>query len=305
MKGEKKMGPNDQEEKIELSPAGERQISEYSSLRLVLRKLRRQPIALIGVFMVIVATFLALFAPILAPYDPQKIDLANRMIPPNSKHWLGTDQMGRDLLSRVLYGFRISLQVGLGTAALSGCIGLVIGLISGYFGGIIDEILMRITDIILVIPSFFLYIVAAAMFEARGIGLIILIMGSIMWTMFARIVRSEVLSLKERVYVEAARMMGASNIRILFRHILPNSLASIIVVLVLRSGQAILIEAGLSFLGLSDPSAITLGSMLAIAHATLRVAWWITTFPGLAIFWIVIGLNLMADGLRDALDVRL
>jgi len=283
----------------------EQKIKEVTSFGIVLRKLKRQPISIIGIFMVLVATFFAIFAYTLAPHDPFEIDLSKRMLPPSSEHWLGTDQMGRDLVSRILVGFRTSLTVGLATAALSGGIGLIVGLISGYFGGIIDETLMRITDTILVIPSFFLYIVAAAMFEVRGIEIIILIMGCVMWTVFARIVRSEVLSLKERTYVEAARSMGASNFRILFRHILPNALASIIVVIVLRAGQAILIEASLSFLGLSDPTACTLGSMLAIAHATLRAAWWITTFPGLAIAWIILGLNLLADGLRDALDVRL
>ena len=268
--------------------------------------------ALIGMLILLVVTFIAIFGPWLAPFDPNRQNLLMRLSEPGMPgqgdltYWLGSDQLGRDVLSRLLYGARVSLLVGVAAIVVGGTIGTVAGLVSGYFGGWIDDVIMRLGDIQLAFP----FILLAIMFlVVLGPGLvnIILVLGIGQWITYARIVRAQTLSLREKEYVEAARAMGDSTFSILFRTILPNIIAPLTVIASFNVAGVILSEAALSFLGLGVPPDVpTWGSMLSESRDhLLSNKWWMAVFPGLAIVLTVLAFNIIGDWLRDFLDPRL
>ncbi len=248
--------------------------------------------------------FLVLGAAFLAPWvsrtNPQAIHLEKALVPPGPEHLMGTDQLGRDVFARMLYGARISLLVGFIAVGLSTLVGLVIGAISGYFGGKVDSAIMRLVDIMLCFPALFLILAAVAFLEPNLTNIMVII-GLTGWMGVARLVRAEVLSLKERDFIQAARGIGASPARIIFRHLLPNAMGPIIVSATLGVGSAILIESALSFLGLGvQPPTPSWGNILAEGKATLGVAPWLLIIPGLAICWVVLGFHLLAEGMRKS-----
>lgn len=273
---------------------------------MVWRRLRRDWFALVGLLFVILAILSAIFAPFLAPYDPYRVSSTTRLLPPGTPgHVLGTDDIGRDILSRLFWGGRISLWVAFFPVLISGVIGLILGLISGYHRGVIDQVLMRVLDIVLAFPSILLAIGIAA---ALGPGLRNVIMAVVVVSIpvFCRLVRSLTLSVREREYVEAARCLGASQARVIVLHVLPNVLPSVIVYSTLETGRVVIFAAGLSFLGLGvQPPAADWGAMLAAGRQVLAVAPHVATVPGVLIFLVTLGFNLFGDGLRDALDPRL
>ncbi len=247
----------------------------------------------------------ALLAPWLAPYDPSLQVLQDRLLPPCAHHWLGTDQYGRDVLSRLIYGSRISLEVGFVAVSIYVFIGTTVGSLAGYYGGWVDGLLMRLVDIVLCIPTLFL-IMMVITFVGPSIFNIMVVIGLTSWTDVARLVRGEILSLKEREFIQAARVIGMSDTRIILRHLLPNALGPILVVATLGVGGAILVESVLSYMGLGvQPPTPSWGNMLEEGKEHLVDAWWLITFPGLAIFLTVLGYNLLGEGLRDYLDPRL
>ncbi len=276
-----------------------------SNLARAIQVFRRRKIALVG--LIIIATFvlIAILADALVPFDPTAVNLGERFIQPGVKHWFGTDNLGRDILSRVIAGSRISLQVGILTVTLAMLIGVPAGLIAGYLRGMVDSVVMRLVDIFLAFP---VIILAIAIVAVRGPGLynVMIALVFVYWTTYARVTRGVTLVLREEDYVLAARSMGASSLRIMFRHILPNAISPILVIASLGLGNAILAEAALSFLGLGiQPPQASWGSMLNFGMQFLRDAPHISIFPGTAIFITVLGFNLLGDGLRDALDPRL
>ena len=252
---------------------------------------------------------LALVSPLLSPYDPYQIPEgleSMSLLSPRPGHWLGTDLLGRDLLSRILYGARVSLLVGLVVELLVTPIGVTIGLFAGYFGGRIDIVLMRITDSVMAFPGLVLAIALTAVLEKPGLFSVVLVLTAVRWTTVARIVRGQVLSLREAEYISAISALGAGKARIIFRHLLPNCLAMILVAMTFGVASNILSEAGLSFLGLGvQPPTVSWGSLLAEGIVYLTVKPWLCIFPGLAITCTVLGFHLLGDGLRDLLDPRL
>jgi peptide/nickel transport system permease protein len=247
----------------------------------------------------------ALTAQWIAPYDPNLQILSDRLLPPGAHHWMGTDQYGRDILSRLIYSSRISLAVGLVAVSIYVLIGTGIGSIAGYYGGWVDSVLMRLTDIFLCIPTFLLILMVIA-FVGPSIVNIMVVIGLTSWTDVARLVRGEILSLKEREFIQAARVIGMKDSRIILKHLLPNALGPVLVVATLGIGGAILIESSLSYLGLGvQPPTPSWGNMLEEGKEHLTDAWWLITFPGVAIFLTVLGYNLLGEGLRDYLDPRL
>jgi len=272
-----------------------------------LRDFSRHRPAVFGALAIFLAYLLALLTPLIAPFDPTlQGDLLNaRLSGPSLKHPLGTDQFARDILSRLLYGARISLAIGLIAVSISITIGSLIGAISGYAGGWIDALLMRLVDAVIAFPRLVLLIAIVALFEP-SIFLIVAILGLTQWPQTARLVRGEILSLREREFIQAGRALGFSRPRIILRHLLPNTLGPVIVAATLGIGDTIVLEAGLSFLGLGvQPPTPSWGTMVADGRNYLLGAWWISTFPGLAIVALVLSFNLAGDGLRDALDPRL
>ncbi len=259
--------------------------------------------ALVGLF--IVAAFLA---PWLAPFDPHEVPTglaAAALRPPGPPNALGTDALGRDLLSRVLYGGRVSLMVGVGVELFVAFVGTLIGLVAGYYGGWLDGLLMRLTDVVMAFPSLILAIGLIAVFERPGLDKVFLVLVLLGWTTIARVVRGEVLSLKAREYVQAARALGVPDTIILVRHLLPNCLAPLLVAATIGIGGNMVAEAGLSFLGLgAQAPTISWGAMLAEGQTFLASAPWVAVFPGLALMLAVLGVNLLGDGLRDLLDPR-
>lgn len=247
--------------------------------------------------------FLGAFAGIVAPFDPDKIGVGPAMAGPGAVYLMGTDELGRDVFSRVLVGIRVSLLVGLGAAAVSTSLGVLVGGLAGFFGRHVDDALMRVTEIFQVVPRFFLAVLLVAFFGA-SIFNIILAIAVLSWPEVARIVRAEFLSLRGRQFVDAARVAGASATTLIFIEILPNALGPVVVNATLQVGQAMLLEAGLSYLGLGDPTQVSLGLMLHQAQQIMRSAWWATAFPGLIIFLAVLSLNLIGDGLNDVLNPR-
>ena len=268
------------------------------------RQFRKQRLALIGGGILAGLVLVALLAPLLAPQDPLAQDLYGRLQPPSTSHLLGTDDFGRDILSRIIYGARISLRIGLITISLALTGGTLLGLVAGYRGGFADMLIMRLMDLMLAFPAILLAIAIVAVI-GPGIDNVILAVCIVLVPQFARLVRASVLTVRETTYVEAARALGASEPRVLFYGILPNCTAPLIVQATLGMGTAILDAAGLSFLGLgAQPPAPEWGAMLAGGRELLLRAPWVMTFPGLAIFTVVLGLNLFGDGLRDALDPK-
>ncbi|MDX6442024.1 MAG: glutathione transport system permease protein [Gaiellaceae bacterium] len=245
-----------------------------------------------------------IFANYIAPYPVDAIDLTRVLQAPTSvgNHWFGTDEIGRDYLSRVLYGIRTSEEVGFFVAVVSSIIGLVIGALAGYFGGLLDNILMRVTDLVLTLPLLAILLTAAALLGEGSQWRVSIILALFLWTGIARIVRGVFLSLREKEYVEAAKASGAGDLRIMFRHILPNTLGPVVVAGTLAVANAILVEAALSFLGFGiKPPTTSLGVLVASGQQNPQ-KWWVTVFPGLTIVLIVLCINFMGDGLRDALD---
>jgi len=269
------------------------------------RRFKRNKLAIVGAGIIFIFLIMAIFAPIIAPRHPQTLNPNSSLKPPCAEFPFGTDNIGRDIFSWVIWGARVSFIVGVGAVLIELIIGISVGMIAGYFGGWFDHFLMRITDVMLCLPSIILIIVASAMFATRSIYLITVIMGVLGWPWMARVVRAQFLSLKELSNVEAAKSIGVSDFRIILRHILPSALPSVIVLATLDIPWYILYEAALSFLGLGDPTSVSWGMMVNIGKQFLRVAPWVTTFPGLATFLLALGFNLFGDGLRDALDVRL
>ena len=276
----------------------------------VWRKLTRNPAALVGALLLAAVIGAAVFAPQVAPHDPARQSLIRRFTPPvwtaggNAAYLLGTDQVGRDILSRIVYGARISLVVGVAAVVVSLVVGVTLGLLSGFLGGRVDTVIMTVVDVTLSFPQLLL---ALAFVAALGPSLltIIVVLGLTGWERYTRVVRAEVLALREKDFVEAARAMGVGPARMLVRHLLPNTLSSIIVMSTLQVAQAILQEAALSFLGVGTGSAHpTWGQMIALGRDFVSVAWWLPTFPGLAILLTVLAINLVGDRLRDALDPR-
>ncbi|GGE29032.1 diguanylate cyclase [Pullulanibacillus camelliae] len=260
--------------------------------------------SLIGLILIVLLILVALFASFLAPHDPTQGDLFSRYKSPSGAHWLGTDELGRDILSRLIYGSRISIQVGLIAVGIALVIGTFLGAISGFFGKWLDMLVMRVIDILMAFPSILLAIAIVAVM-GKGLTNTMIAVGIVGIPQFARIVRSSVLSVKESEYIEAARAGGARQFRVLFRHVLPNCMAPIIVQTTLSIGTAILDAAGLSFLGLGvQPPKPEWGAMLDAGRAALQTAPWVVIFPGLAILITVLGFNLLGDGLRDAFDPR-
>ena len=261
----------------------------------VWRRLKRNKMAVLGLIILIILVLLAVFADVIANYDNVVIkqNLAHRLQGPSAAHWLGTYEFGRDIFARLVHGTRVSLQVGIVAVGISIVIGGILGAVAGYYGGKLDNTIMRIMDIFLAVPSILL---AIAIVSALGPSIINLMLAISISSVpsYARIVRASVLSIRDQEFIEAAKAIGASNTRIIFRHIIPNSLAPVIV------------QAGLSFIGLGiQPPAPEWGSMLSGGRQYLRYAWWVTTFPGVAIMITILSLNLLGDGLRDALDPRL
>ncbi|MGE5507277.1 MAG: oligopeptide ABC transporter permease [Chitinophagales bacterium] len=276
-----------------------------SPWRQVSRRFRKNALAMIGLVMLTILCAAALLAPIIAPYKPTAIDLYNVQAAPSKDHLLGTDELGRDALTRLLYGSRVSISVGLLATALSTAIGVVVGAVAGYYGGLVDNLLMRFVDVMLSFPTLFLLIILAAYFKTTVLGVMVII-GLTGWMSVARLVRGEFLSLKEKEFTEAARALGFSDARIIFRHILPNAMAPVIVSATLNVGYAIIYESALSFLGVGiQPPAASWGNMLTNAQDYIWNAPWLAIWPGAMIFLTVLAFNFIGDGLRDALDPRL
>lgn len=269
------------------------------------RILRRNAMFILGLVIVLGVTFAAVFAPLIAPFDPNELHLDAILKAPCSEFPLGTDRLGRDVLSRLLYGGRVSLWVGFVAVGISISIGALLGLVSGYFGGLVDEIVMRFVDIMLCFPSFFLILAVVAFLEPSLFNIMVVI-GLTSWMGVARLVRAETLTLREREFVSAARLAGTSTWRIMTRHILPNAMAPVTISAILGVGGAILIESGLSFLGLGvQPPQASWGNMLMDGKSVIEEASWLSLFPGLAILITVLGYNLLGESLRDFLDPRL
>lgn len=269
------------------------------------RILRRNAMFILGLVIVLGVTFAAIFAPLIAPFDPNELHLDAILKAPCAEFPLGTDRLGRDVLSRLLYGGRVSLWVGFVAVGISISIGALLGLVSGYFGGLVDEIVMRFVDIMLCFPSFFLILAVVAFLEPSLFNIMVVI-GLTSWMGVARLVRAETLTLREREFVSAARLAGTSTWRIMTRHILPNAMAPVTISAILGIGGAILIESGLSFLGLGvQPPQASWGNMLMDGKSVVEEASWLSLFPGLAILITVLGYNLLGESLRDFLDPRL
>lgn len=291
---------------VNVSPQ-QRQERGDSQWRIASRHFKKSKVALSGLSILLALYLLALLAPLLAPYDPiaQKDIVQTSFLPPSMAHWLGTDRFGRDILSRILYGARISLSIGFIATLISVTLGTVLGAIAGYFGGKTDAVLMRFTDMVLSFPRLILLIMIVALFSP-SIAVIIAVLGLTQWPNTTRIVRGDVLSLREREFIQAAHALGMGRARIIFKHLIPNVLAPVIVTATLGIGNTIVLEAGLSFLGLGvQPPTPSWGNMVADGRDSLLGAWWVATFPGLTIVLAVLAFNLVGDGLRDALDPRL
>ncbi len=267
--------------------------------------LRRNRLALAGLAVVALLVLLGIAGPWIAPYDPLVQDLARGLEGPSPEHWLGTDSFGRDILSRVLYGARISLLVGVASQAIAFSLGVLLGVVSGYYGGRIETLVMRLADVTLAFPTLLLLIAITAAFQP-GLTVMFVAIGVVGWAGMARLVRSQALVVRELDFVQAARALGMGDLRLLARHVLPNCLAPAIVAVTLGMASAILLEAALSFIGLgAQPPTPSWGSMISDGRDFLRTAPWISIFPGLAIGLVVLGFNLFGDGLRDAMDPRL
>jgi peptide/nickel transport system permease protein len=279
--------------------------------RKILRKLLENKGAVFGLIMVLGVIFCAVFSPLISPHDPIAQDVEKRLIPPmwqegaDPNYFLGTDHLGRDIVSRLIYGARISIVVSVSAVVLSSILGTLIGLFSGFYGGKVDSFFMRIADVQLAFP-FILLAIAIIAVLGPNLQNIIIVMGITGWVIYARVVRAEVLSLREKEFITSVRALGGSNGRIIFRHLLPNVIPPIVVIVTLEMARMIIMEAALSFLGLGiQPPTPTWGGMLADGRVYLATSWWLATFPGLVIMLVVLGINLLGNWLRDMLDPRL
>jgi peptide/nickel transport system permease protein len=286
----------------------ERRITRW---RKLLRKLLENKGAVFGLIMVLGVIISAIFAPVLSPHDPILQDVEKRLLPPigqtgaDPHYLLGTDHLGRDIVSRLIYGARISLVVSISAVAFSAVLGTFIGLFSGFYGGKVDDIFMRLADVQLAFP-FILLAIAIIAVLGPNLQNIIIVMGITGWVIYARVVRAEVLSLREKEFITSVKALGGSNGRIIFNHLLPNVIPPIIVIITLEMARMIIMEAALSFLGLGiQPPTPTWGGMLADGRVYLVTSWWLATFPGLVIMLVVLGINLLGNWLRDMLDPRL
>jgi ABC-type dipeptide/oligopeptide/nickel transport system permease subunit len=289
-------------------------VKGVSQWNIAWRRFKKNMAALVGLVFIGIIVFMAIFSPIIARYPPNAIPgffSDEARVPPSLKYLFGTDRIGHDVFSQVVYGASSALYVGFGAAGIAMALAIVVGLVSGYYGGLVDNILMRITEIFLVIPFLLILLVFLRVIRTvvpsgiGGLAIIIIMIGLFSWAPFARIIRGEVLRVKNYEFVEAAKSLGASKRRILFRHILPNILHVIIVLTTLQIAFAILTEAGISYLGFGDPKSITWGQLLENAQEAVKEAWWEGVFPGFFITLLVLGFNLLGNGLRDALDPRL
>jgi peptide/nickel transport system permease protein len=268
------------------------------------RRLLHNKLAVAGLVVVLLLFAVSIFAPAIAPYDPNAIDLKNILMPPGRGHFLGTDQLGRDILSRMIWGARISLKVGFVAVGIATLIGTILGTISGYYGGIVDMLIMRAVDLMLCFPSFFLILTVIAVLEP-SIWNIMAVIGFTSWMGVARLIRAEILTIREREFILAARSQGAGDLRIIIKHIIPNAMAPVLVSATLGVAGAILTESALSFLGIGvQPPTPSWGNMLTAGKDNLEYAWWLSLFPGVAILITVLGYNLLGEGIRDALDPR-
>ena len=281
-----------------------------STLKRWGRLLFRSKTGTVGFIIVFIVFLVAIFAPVLAPHDPAAINAGNMLKPPfwmeggSTAHLLGTDNLGRDILSRVIYGSQVSLLVGITSVVVAGIIGVTIGLIAGYYGGTIDNLLMRVVDSFLAIPTILFALVILTIF-GPSIVTLIFVLGATNWVNYARLVRGEVLSIKERDYVRAAHSIGVKNHKIILRHLLPNVVSSFIVISTLSVATTIILEASLSFLGLGiQPPDVSWGLILSDGRDYLATSWWLATFPGIAITITVLGIIFLGDWLRDILDPR-
>ncbi len=270
--------------------------------RRVLYIVRRSPLAIVGIALILMIAVMAVFAPWIAPYDPVRVNLSQSFQPPSATHLCGTDDMGQDIFSRIVYGSRVSLMVAFVVVGIAATVGTLIGLISGFFGGLIDMVIMRIVDAFLAVPSFVLAMVSAAALGPSIIN-VMLALSIVWWTWHARIVRGEVLKLRGTEFMLSLRSMGARTPRILFRHLLPNCVGPIAVQTTLQLGLAVLTAAGLSFLGLgAQPPTPEWGLMVSVGRQYLPASWWMITFPGLMIFLLVMGFILLGDTIRDVVS---
>jgi peptide/nickel transport system permease protein len=280
-------------------PAGAGAVKDF------LRALGRNRLAVAGGAVVLCLAVVAVLAPVLAPWDPNRPNVARILEGPSRQHWLGTDHLGRDVLSRMLYGSRVSLAVGFVSVGIATAIGVVLGSLAGYHGGLVDAVVMRLVDLMLVFPRFFLLLAVLA-FLTPSIWTIMVVIGLTGWMGVTRLVRAEFLSLKEREFVLWSQAVGATGFRVIWRHILPNAMAPVLVAMTLGIPAAILTESGLSFLGLGvQPPFATWGNILNEGKDAIEIAWWLSLYPGLAILVTVLSYNLLGEGIRDALDPRL
>ena len=265
----------------------------------------RNRLAVLGGIVVVCLATAAVLAPVLAPWDPNRPDVRKILDSPSGRHLLGTDQLGRDVLSRMLYGARVSLAVGFVSVGIAAAIGIMLGAAAGYHGGVVDASIMRLVDLMLVFPRFFLLLAVLA-FLKPSIWTIMVVIGLTGWMGVARLVRAEFLALKEREFVVWSQAVGAGAFRIIWRHILPNAMAPVLVAMTLGIPAAILTESGLSFLGLGvQPPSATWGNILNEGKDAIELAWWLSVYPGVAILVTVLSYNLLGEGIRDALDPRL
>jgi len=280
-------------------------MGNYSLRNLIWKRFIKNRLAVAGGIIVTLLFFVAVFAPLISPYNPDDIDRKNILVSPDFHHPLGTDDLGRDVLSRMIWGGRISLAVGFVAVGIATLIGIFFGAIAGYYGGWAERIIMRFIDIMLTIPTFFLILAVIAFIEP-SIWNIMIVIGLTSWMGVARLVRAEFLSIKEREYVLAAKALGASDFRIIFRHIMINSMAPVLVSAVLGIAGAVLVESALSFLGIGvQPPIPSWGNILTLGKDNIEIAWWLSVFPGLAILITVLGYNLLGEGIRDSIDPRL
>jgi peptide/nickel transport system permease protein len=270
----------------------------------LLRSVRHNLVSTLAILVLVIVVVAAMLAPVISPFDHTAQSLLDRLTRPSGTHWLGTDGLGRDVLSRLIWGSRVSLLVGVGAALLTVLIGAIVGGVAGFVGGTVDQVAMRITDVFMSIPPVLLILLVVTIFGG-GIGLTIITIGLVMWPGTARLIRGEFLRIRRLEFVEAARVTGASPVRTMGRHMLPNAAAPLIVQTSLLTAESILIESGLSFLGLGvQPPTPSWGNMLFEGRRFMEVAWWISTWPGVAIFVTVLSLNLAGDLLRDIVDPR-
>jgi len=268
-----------------------------------MRSLRHNKIALFGLALVGVLIVVGVFAPLIAPYNPYQANLDISLQAPTYSHWMGTDEEGRDVLSRIIYGARISLKVGIIASTLSLLIGVVLGLLAGFFKGWVDSWIMRFTDMMFGFPALLFMIGITAAVPQPDINVAMVAIAVVSWPGMARIMRSQVIQIRDREYVAAAEALGYSKLRVMLRHVLPNCLAPVIVAFTMSIGGAVLAEASLSFIGLgAQPPEPSWGSMISFGRSHLRGEWWISVFPGLAVAFMVMGFNLFGEGLRDAMD---